>query len=103
MQQVQVVMTFATQQEAAEYLMGNVPVGANPSVQTSTSPAGTHPVLAALNDSRYALRSADSLMEAGDFYSIEDLYYFLEERGVGYLTKQRRSDGATLIGLRSRN
>lgn len=59
-------------------------------------------LLKELNDPRYTLRSTRELSEKTgiDYSLIPDL---LDENNVLYVTKRRRSDGAELIGLDSRN
>jgi hypothetical protein len=55
-----------------------------------------------LNDPRFTLRSTRELAEKTGVsgYLITGL---LDDNGIEYITKRRRSDGAELIGLASRN
>lgn len=53
-----------------------------------------------LEDPRYTLRSMLELREKTGIYEILDA---LNDNGVEYVTKTRRSDGAQLVGLESRN
>lgn len=58
-------------------------------------------VMNALNDSRWRLRTAaelEAMLPEGE--SIED---YLHNKNVHFITRHRRSDGALLIGLYTRN
>lgn len=58
-------------------------------------------VMNALNDSRWRLRTAaelEAMLPEGE--SIED---YLSSNGVHFITRHRRSDGALLVGLYTRN
>lgn len=60
-------------------------------------------VLAALNDPRYTLRTAGALCTAGGYHTEGALLDDLVAKNVAFIAQRRRSDGATLIGLISRN
>ena len=58
-------------------------------------------VMNALNDSQWRLRTAaelEAMLPEGE--SIED---YLSSNGVHFITRHRRSDGALLVGLYTRN
>lgn len=55
-----------------------------------------------LQDPRYTLRSTRELSDKAGI-SYEEVHYLLEDNDIDYVTKRRRSDGAELIGLASRN
>lgn len=59
---------------------------------------------AVLNDPQYKLRAASTLIKESGFDGDEDdLLDYLDDNLVEVVTKTRRSDRATLIGLKSRN
>ena len=67
------------------------------------APASTIDILMRELSGQYALRTVDGLLEKtglGGLSAIEDE---LDAAGIEYVVKTRRSDGAQLIGLASRN
>lgn len=79
---------------------GQVPVPQTPAAPELTSPFET--LMRELNDPRYTLRSTYELAEKTGLpdYHIKDELFNNE---VEYVVKHRRSDGAELVGLASRN
>ena len=68
--------------------------------EAEASEFGTEFMMAALRDPRYEMRTAKSLAsKLGPWANESDVANELDDQGIAYFTKTRRSDGATLIGL----
>lgn len=72
-----------------------------PEVPTPLSQFGR--LMLELHDDRYTLRSLNELCEETGIESHEGVYAALRDNSIEYVRKHRRSDGAALVGLRSRN
>lgn len=73
-----------------------------PKVVETSIPSLFNQVLSELNHPRYSLRTLSELSNKLGVTQTE-IFKVLEDEGVAYVTKNRRSDGAKLIGLTDRN
>lgn len=114
--------------QALEYVDGNRLVASHDVVEAAPTPVQESPVNAAwpfpaktetpetplvltpfgilmreLNDERYTLRSVSELRQKAGLDYDSLVFKELDNEDIDYVTKTRRRDGATLIGLSSRN
>lgn len=86
-----------TKTDATEATEASAPVDATPKTTLEI-------VNELLNDPRYTLRTASSVIEKSGFAGdAEDLADYLGDNDIDVVIKHRRSDGAALIGLADRN
>ena len=106
MNNIQVVMNFDSAAEAAAFFGArdctvSCCVGDSPATPAATV-VKPDPVLAALNDPRFTLRSLNELAAlSGD--TADEILEMLDCNGIDYVRRTRQRDGAALIGLASRN
>ncbi len=56
-----------------------------------------------LQDPKYTIRTMGTLMENSGLMEPADVYNLLDKHGFEYVTKTRRRDGETMVGLLERN